>query len=306
MANPTLSIVNGSKSAGQAPGKSQSSNIIDSLSTDQQLLLELSNKLHSTLELEKLLIVFELEIAPVLNLDNIIYHAPDNTEVIEPKGRHLVSYQLVLHNKDLGEIALLRRTRFSIKEQKFIEKILLALLSPLHNALEYTRAINASLQDPLTGTFNRFAMESIFSREIELAQRNHTPLSMIVLDIDFFKKVNDSYGHATGDCVLKHLIECIKQCTRNTDMLFRYGGEEFTLLLNSTDKPGTKLLAERIRETVEQTPCVCNGHNIAITVSMGISSFTFEDTQESFFERADKALYQAKSAGRNQVMCEVR
>ena len=146
-------------------------------------------------------------------------------------------------------------------------------------------------------------MENIFTREMELSHRNQTPLSLIALDIDFFKQVNDSYGHATGDCVLKHLTECVKLCTRTTDALFRYGGEEFTLLLNNTSLEGAKQLAERIRETVQDTPCICHGQNISITVSMGISLYQSEDTQTSLFERADNALYQAKENGRNQVIC---
>ncbi len=175
---------------------------------------------------------------------------------------------------------------------------------PLKNTLDYTQAIQSALHDPLTGALNRFSMNSIFNREMELSNRNKTPLSLIALDIDFFKQVNDTYGHATGDCVLKHLTECIRQFTRTTDALFRYDGEEFTLLLNNTSLEGARQLAERIRETVQNTPCICNGQNIYITVSMGISLFQPEDSQTSLFERADQALYQAKKSGRNQVICE--
>lgn len=304
MAIPTLSIVKGAGTTGLKHNSKEISKIIDNLNADKQLLLELSNKLHATLDLDNLLTLFKLQITPTLNLDDIIYLEPQSKDSLNAKGRHMVSYQLVLHKKDLGELALIRRTRFSSKEQQFIEKILVALLSPLNNALEYRHALNAALHDPLTGVYNRFAMENIFSREMELAHRNGTPLSMIALDIDFFKQVNDSYGHSSGDCVLKHLTTCVNQCMRNTDVMFRYGGEEFTILLNSTDIEGTEQLAERIRETVEQTPCVCKGESIAITVSMGISCLNEHDTQNSFFERADKALYRAKSSGRNQVVCD--
>ena len=302
MANPTLSIVNSSNSAGLNAQKNQTNRLIDNLNIDQQFFLELSNKMHSTLDINKIIILFDLEITPILNLDNVVYRTPDNTEAVDAKGRHLVSYQLVLHEKNLGEITLIRRTRFSNKEQSFIEKSLVAVLSPLSNALEYQTAINAAQQDPLTGVYNRFAMESNFSREIELAKRNQTPLSMIVLDVDFFKQVNDTHGHAIGDCVLKHLTACVKECARTSDMLFRYGGEEFILLLNNTDSTGTKQLAERIRQTVADTPCICKGQSISITVSMGISGFTENDTHGSFFERADKALYEAKATGRNKVI----
>ncbi len=278
---------------------SQISKTIDNLNADKQVLLELANKLHFTLELDKLVTLFKLEVSPILNLDDILYLPPNKQKEMDSRGRHMVSYQLVLHKKELGEIALVRRTRFTDKEQKFIEKTLVAVLLPLKNALDYTQAIQSALHDPLTGALNRFSMDSIFNREMELSNRNKTPLSLIALDIDFFKQVNDTYGHATGDCVLKHLTECIRQCTRTTDVLFRYGGEEFTLLLNNTSLEGARQLAERIRETVQNTPCICNGQNIYITVSMGISLFQPEDCQTSLFERADLALYQAKKSGRN-------
>ncbi len=304
MANPTLSIVKGSTNAAMNHDSSQISKTIDNLNADKQVLLELANKLHSTLELDKLITLFKLEVSPILNLDDILYLPPNEQKEMDSRGRHMVSYQLVLHKKELGEIALVRRTRFTAKEQKFIEKTLVAVLLPLKNALDYNQAIQSALHDPLTGALNRFSMDNIFNREMELSNRNKTPLSLIALDIDFFKQVNDTYGHATGDCVLKHLTECVRQCTRTTDALFRYGGEEFTLLLNNTSFDGARQLAERIRETVQDTPCICNGQNIYVTVSMGISLFQPEDSQTSLFERADQALYQAKKSGRNQVVCK--
>ena len=304
MANPTLSIVKGSGNTSLTHNTKQISKTIDNLNADKQFLLELANKLHSSLDLQQLITLFKLEITPTLNLDDIIYLEPGKNDTVDSKGRHMISYQLVLHKKNLGEMVLIRRTRFSNKEQKFIEKTLVSLLSPLNNALEYQNAIHAALHDPLTGTFNRFSMNDIYAREMELAHRNDTPLSMIALDIDFFKQVNDSYGHSTGDCVLKHLTTCVNQVMRATDIMFRFGGEEFAILLNNTNLEGSEQLAERIRETVEQTPCICNGQSIGITVSMGISTLNEEDDHDSFFERADKALYKAKSAGRNQVIYE--
>lgn len=302
MATPTLSIVEGSYTVDMNSQNNRISKTIDDLNADKQSLLELSNKLHSSLELNSLLTLFKLDITPILNLDDVIYQTPGKSDSIDSKGRHMVSYQLVLHKKNLGEIALIRRSRFTDKEQTFIEKVLLALLSPLSNALDYQQAVNLASQDPLTGVFNRFAMDNMVSREIELSQRNNTPLSMLAIDIDFFKKVNDTYGHAFGDCVLKHLTECVKQCTRTTDAMFRYGGEEFNLLLNNTAMSGAQELAERIRQNIEQTPCICDGQSINITISAGISILNKHDTQASFFKRADDALYQAKSAGRNRVV----
>ncbi len=302
MATPTLSIVKGTDTMTIGSQNKFDKKTIDDFLFDKQSLLELANKLHSTLDLEHLITLFKLDITPVLDLDEVIYYSPDEDSSINSKGRHLVSYQLVLHQKSLGEITLIRRTRFNNDELKQIEQVLIALLAPLNNALNYQHAINLAQHDPLTGVYNRLAMDSMITREIELSHRNNSPLSMLALDIDFFKNVNDTYGHAFGDCVLKHLTECIKQCTRTTDALFRYGGEEFNLLLNNTDSTGAVELAERIRQHIEQTPCVCDGLQVSITTSIGISTLQAADTDKTFFKRTDDALYQAKACGRNQVI----
>ncbi|RKZ98783.1 MAG: GGDEF domain-containing protein [Gammaproteobacteria bacterium] len=304
MATPRLSIVTGSTAAEINIEDNRINKTIDSVNADKQSLLELANKLHSTLDMEQLITLFKLDITPILNLDDVIYRLPEDNSTINAKGRHLLSYQLVLHQKGLGEITMIRRTRFSNDELHFIEQVLVALLAPLNNALNYQQALNLASLDPLTGIYNRYAMENMVSREIELTQRNNTPLSMIALDIDYFKKVNDTYGHAAGDCVLKHLTECVHQCTRTTDAMFRYGGEEFILLLNNTDLFGAQELAERIRKNIEQTPYIYDGKSIKITASIGISTFIENDTSSDFFKRADEALYRAKSAGRNQVITQ--
>ena len=302
MITPTLSIVKGSNALEMKFQDNRINKTIDNLITDRQSLLELSNKLHSTLDLEHLITLFKLDIIPTLSLDDLIYHSPEAPGSVKAEGRHLLSYQLVLHKINLGEILLIRHTRFSAKELEFIEKILVALLAPLNNAINYQHALNLALRDPLTGVYNRFSMDAIVSREIDLSQRNNTPLSMLALDIDFFKNVNDTYGHAFGDCALKHIIECVHQYTRTSDTIFRYGGEEFNLLLNNTDRTGAHELAERIRQNIEQTPCIYDDQSINITVSIGASTFNSGENSKDLFKHADDALYQAKSAGRNQVV----
>ncbi len=301
MATPTLSVVQGSNEY-HDHSQNRIRKTIDNLNADKYALLELANKLHSTLELDTLITLFKLDITPILNLDDVYYYLPGEAKQKESKGRHLISYQLVLHKKELGEITLIRRSRFNQKEQAFIEKILVSLLAPLNNALNYQQALNLALHDPLTGVYNRLAMDNMVAREIELSQRNDTPLAMIALDIDFFKRVNDNYGHAFGDHVLKQLTECIKQQIRSTDAIFRYGGEEFNLLLNNTNLRGAQELAERVRKTIEQTPFTLDGVTINVTASMGISFFKENDSARDLFKRADDALYQAKASGRNKII----
>ena len=138
--------------------------------------------------------------------------------------------------------------------------------------------------------------------EVDLAQRQHTPVSLVVLDIDPFKTVNDTYGHSTGDAVLRALADPIIDTLRRSDIAFRYGGEEFALILSNTDKASAHLVAERIRVAASQLSCNDGTRNFGFTVSLGVSELEQGEHITDFFDRADKALYEAKKSGRNNVV----
>lgn len=140
------------------------------------------------------------------------------------------------------------------------------------------------------------------TREVDLAQRQHTPLSLVVLDIDHFKTVNDTYGHSTGDAVLRALADPIIDTLRRSDIAFRYGGEEFALILSNTDKASAHLVAERIRVAASQLSCNHGTRNFGFTISLGVSELEQGEHITDFFDRADKALYEAKKSGRNNVV----
>ena len=163
----------------------------------------------------------------------------------------------------------------------------------MHQEMEHLASI-----DKLTGIYNRHKFEELFSLEAERARRFSSPLSLILLDIDHFKSVNDTYGHDIGDDVLKHLSSIIKSNIRQIDIFARWGGEEFLVLSPGTNLTEVKTFAEKLRLAVEQAsfPSVDN-----VTVSIGLSEFETGDTFSNLFKRADKALYFAKNNGRNQV-----
>jgi diguanylate cyclase (GGDEF)-like protein len=147
---------------------------------------------------------------------------------------------------------------------------------------------------------NRAALEDHLRREVTLARRHHQPLSLLVIDIDWFKQVNDRYGHAIGDAVLRAVAHVTQEGLRGDDLLFRFGGEEFVVLLRATPADGAAIVAERIRATIEAASCTCDGKDIKVTVSVGVATLR-EETGDSLFDRADHALYQAKQQGRNRV-----
>ena len=155
--------------------------------------------------------------------------------------------------------------------------------------------------DPLTGLYNRRQFEILAYQALQVARRSNTPYSVLMLDIDFFKKVNDTYGHEIGDTVLKKLANLLKETLRRSDVVARYGGEEFIAFLPYTAPDAGYIAGEHVREAVEKMETVVDGKNIPITVSIGISdSQTFN--LNTLIKQADDALYASKENGRNRTM----
>lgn len=167
---------------------------------------------------------------------------------------------------------------------------------------EYSRIKEESLTDVLTGLKNRRAFDEAFATMLRRCSAAELPLSLLVVDIDHFKKVNDVHGHATGDLVLKCLGKILKSLVRGNDVPARLGGEEFAVLLPETPTGGAHKVAEKIRQVVAAQQ-LRNGETELgqITVSIGLAELATNESKESLFKRADEALYQAKHSGRNQV-----
>jgi len=171
-------------------------------------------------------------------------------------------------------------------------------LSALNRELE-----ELSITDALTKVYNRRYFSERIRQEIKRVSRYGTTVSLLMIDIDFFKKVNDTWGHQAGDAVLSGVAGLIKDKLRATDLLARYGGEEFCLLATGTDKAGAQVLAERVRAMVQNAVFEHGGNSIAVTISIGVSTWepSFGENPDELVRRADAALYRAKEQGRNRV-----
>ena len=275
----------------------------DKNGTDSSQLYDLSSILQSTLELGKLLELFDDELAGTVTHDSLVYELPEEELRYEfgDGGRHQCHYNLILLDKFLGQIIISRNSKFDEEELKHIELLSAALLYPIRNALLYRQALKAAYRDPLTEVNNRAALENDLDQEMDFAQRHQLPLSIIVLDVDKFKQINDTYGHIVGDDILKRLTASMVDCIRRSDIIYRYGGEEFVVLLRNTGTVGAQLLAERIRAAVEQLVCSHNNFDIRITASLGVTTLKANETGKSFLHRADLAMYRAKNSGRNRT-----
>jgi len=267
------------------------------------MALKVSSVLQSTLEIEALAKLFSQQIKPAIPHDGFTYHN-DPLGLAQHFGRkckNKCQYRLLVNGEPLGEISLHRRWEFSSEEKKVFEYTLCGLVYPLRNAIKYRQALHAAHKDPLTGVYNRSTLEENLDREVKLAQRYSRKLSMIVLDIDNFKQFNDNYGHEIGDQVLQTTVNRTIACIRSTDIIFRYGGEEFVILLSNTDLDGGAYLGERIRESVAESSISHDNQNLNVTISIGVAELKPNEMNAKFFSRADKALYRAKNEGKNQV-----
>ncbi|MHA3737396.1 GGDEF domain-containing protein [Pseudomonas sp. Eth.TT006] len=268
-----------------------------------QLRQQLSLQLQTSLEPQRILGLFFREVQRLVPLDalNYVHSASDLRLEFGARGHHSVSYSLSHEGEHLGELVFRRNQRFSERDLGNLESLLSALLFPMRNALLYRAATQSALRDPLTGTGNRVAMEQTLQREIDMSRRHLQPLSVLMLDIDHFKRVNDSHGHSAGDDVLKAVAASIKGQLRNVDMVFRYGGEEFLILLSNTSREAAAMVGERLRHAAQTTEYFADGQLIDLTVSLGCSTLLPGESADSLLRRADSALYVAKREGRNRL-----
>jgi two-component system cell cycle response regulator len=168
----------------------------------------------------------------------------------------------------------------------------------------HSQLYDAGTRDALTEVFNRRYLDQHLDTDFRLAVRHQEQLSVVIIDVDYFKKVNDTHGHLAGDMVLRTLSNVLKERIRDEDILARYGGEEFVLVLRRTPEIGAVALAESIRNIIEKTPFSYQNQDIAVTVSSGVATLTHPSSfidGLSLLKEADMALYRAKAAGRNRV-----
>jgi diguanylate cyclase (GGDEF)-like protein len=189
-----------------------------------------------------------------------------------------------------------------ILQQLFFLLLTFSLILMVNRRL-FREVEELSNTDSLTGFLNRRSFETQAEREMLLAARHAQPLSFLFLDIDHFKKVNDSYGHEVGDSVLGEVADSCSKCLRTTDIKVRLGGEEFAFLCPNTSSQGALVLAERVQKAIAEHNFNPAGPPLKITASIGISEVDYNnDTLDRLIKRADEALYQAKDRGRNQVV----
>ena len=225
----------------------------------------------------------------------------------DPSGRSREELQAnLLHERD----EVLRLLVYVIRKANLIHHSVESAYEDLIAARKTLEQLRAELsetrmllqEDSLTTTLNRRGMDSALRREFARHRRSGAALTVAMLDVDHFKRVNDIYGHDAGDKTLVHFTGIIRSLMRESDLLARYGGEEFVLILPETDAQGAKLVIERLRLVTQKAPLTYEGHKITVTFSGGVAQIKPDENRHALLTRADAALHAAKDGGRDRII----
>lgn len=289
----------------QAREAAENVRLVDEWQEDRNALTLLCSRLHQTLDLNRMLDIFAEELAQVVPFAALSYRRTRSGSefgyLLGAGGPHHCCYNLTLRGQELGSLRLDRRERFRDDELMFIEQAIGVLIQPLRNAWRYQDALESAMTDGLTGLGNRRALDDALSNHVEQARRYDQPLSLLLVDLDHFKQVNDTLGHAAGDEILGLVRDRLEAQIRASDQGFRYGGEEFAVILPHTGPEAARKVANRVCAAFREKSVPYDERELSITASVGVATLDGNDDMEQLLEAADKALYDAKRGGRDCV-----
>ncbi|MFQ5970787.1 MAG: PleD family two-component system response regulator [Alphaproteobacteria bacterium] len=220
----------------------------------------------------------------------IVVVADSQQEEIVARSLELGATDYLMRPVDRNE--LVARARTQIRRKRYQDRL----------RAEYRHSLSMALIDPLTEIYNRRYVDAHLAAAMRRAELAAKPLSLQIVDIDYFKRVNDAYGHPTGDEALRAVAQRIQEAIRGFDTLARYGGEEFVIVLADVDATGAAAIGQRLRAAVATQPVAACGHEVRLTVSIGVAQQASGDTPATLLKRADEALYLAKQGGRDRVV----
>jgi len=266
-------------------------------------LTRLTRRLSTSLSLETQLGILAEEIGTTIPFDALSYrHQVANRDFVYATGMggpHRCEYRLNLEGVCYGTLTLNRRQKFSDEELQGIEIFISAAICPLRNACQFMTIEQAALTDALTSIPNKRALDEHLQRASLLSDRHREEYSLILCDLDHFKTVNDQHGHVVGDHLLRLTAKAIENAIRNSDSVYRFGGEEFAILLPHTGEQEAQDVADRVRNAIAALRVDCGGTDLSVTTSCGVARHLAEEGANQWIARADEALYRAKGQGRN-------
>jgi len=254
-------------------------------------------KLNTTMELQPLLAIYAKELSLCLPITGLEFNIDKPHQLkYSQASKYSLESELSIEDEVVGSVKYLSSAVLSAPLRQIIASLEQQLLQPLSNVLSFEQSKRLSYRDYLTSLGNRSYYEETLASMRSTAQREQRSFSVMLLDLDNFKSVNDNHGHREGDLVLQDFANILRDAVRGNDYVFRFGGDEFVLLLAHAEHLNPSLVASRILQTTAQSELMSK-HNV--TTSIGFTNWRDGDSSAQLTERADKALYQSKENGKN-------
>lgn len=261
---------------------------------------------YKTHDFYQLMSVFISEIRKVLPCDGINYRE-ERLGLNFLNGvisRYQHNYEIKFCDHLLGRICFSRDSEFTDSELAKIEYLLAGLVQPLRSALQYQQSVRFALRDDLTGLRNGSSYYDNISLEIERAHRYKVPFSLLLINLDNFRQINQQFGHAAGNTLLVEVARRLEHEARSSDIVFRKGGDEFLVFLPNTSNRSAIRVAERIKKSVLSGSCIVDDKDVCFTMSIGVVTVLADDSAFKLIGRADKALFTAKILGKDRIQAE--
>ena len=253
----------------------------------------LLEQLQTTLDLDKLLDIIAMEVARYINFSGLYFKNQTVSKTLRGsrKARHERHFELKLNDEFIGTLSYAINSPISMVHFKDLQRIHQIILYPLKNALQYHQAIQLAMRDSLTGLGNRRYFDEQIKRAMHNANRHHAQVGLVLGDLNKFKAINDTYGHSTGDQVLKQFANILRACIRDSDSIFRFGGDEFAIIVENASECALDIIQSRINNALKNNVLLAK---YQVGCSLGTTFMNRADNELSLFERADQALYRQK------------
>ncbi len=260
---------------------------------DKRQTLVFMSQLQTTLDLTEILNIFAVEAARYVDFSGLYFKSPQLNKTLRGsrKAKKERRFDLKIADHFIGTLTYGVNGPISLTNYKVLEQLHQCLLHPLKNAIAYHSAMQLAMQDSLTGLGNRRYFDEQLKRAMHNANRHHSLVGLVLGDLDKFKAINDNYGHATGDLVLKEFANVLRTCIRDSDSLFRFGGDEFAIIVENANDTALDIIENRINQALSVNVLLSK---YQLGCSLGFTFMNRADNEISFFERADETLYRRK------------
>ena len=267
--------------------------LANSISSDSNSNSSLLEQLQTTLDLDKLLDIFAMEAARYIKFSGLYFKSKMVRKTLRGsrKAKHERQFELKLNDEFIGSICYSINKPISMNHYKDLQRIHQIILYPLKNALQYHQAMQLAMQDSLTGLGNRRYFDEQLKRAMHNANRHHAQVGLVLGDLDKFKAINDTYGHSTGDQVLIQFASILRTCVRDSDSVFRFGGDEFAIIVENASEYSLDIIQSRLDNSLKTNALLAK---YQIDCSLGTTFMNRADNEQTLFERADQTLYRQK------------